>query len=230
MSRLKSTIKYLFFITVCFFIFGCVSKKPNILIIGDSISVGYTPYVAKFLRGKARVYHNPKNAEHTSTGIENIVSWLKKEQWEIVQFNWGLWDICYRNLGKKHPDNKDKTNGIITTNKNDYAANLDSIVSMIKKNTKAKLIFVTTTHVPEENDGRYPKDVVLYNDTAKIIMNNNGVLVNDLHEYSVNLHEKFARGKGDVHYTSEGYKKLGESVSNFLEKELTEIENAKQKK
>ncbi|MEC8506873.1 MAG: SGNH/GDSL hydrolase family protein, partial [Planctomycetota bacterium] len=37
-------------------------EVPRVLIIGDSISLGYTPYVASILKGRAKVVHNPGNA------------------------------------------------------------------------------------------------------------------------------------------------------------------------
>ena len=51
---------------------GFQPKMKKILIIGDSISIGYTPFVKKALAGKAVVVHNPGNAQHTGTGLEKL--------------------------------------------------------------------------------------------------------------------------------------------------------------
>ncbi|MFT6747276.1 MAG: hypothetical protein ACJAZ2_001626 [Glaciecola sp.] len=210
----------LFLVVICLCAASCVSKKPKILIIGDSISMGYTPYVKNQLRKKARVYHNSGNAQHTTKGLKNIEHWVTKEKWEIIQFNWGLWDICYRDNKRKYPDNKDKINGIITTSKLEYANNLDSIVSLIQNSTQAQLIFVTTTFVPAENIGRYSNDVILYNDTAKTIMNKHEVIVNDIYQKSKSIHDQFSFKEDDVHFSSTGYKMIGAHVSATLEKLL----------
>ena len=51
-------------------------ELPNVLIIGDSISIGYTPFVKEALEGKANVVHNEGNAQHTGTGLIKLEEWL----------------------------------------------------------------------------------------------------------------------------------------------------------
>ncbi len=43
-------------------------KLPNVLLIGDSISIGYTPATRKFLAGKANVHRIPTNGGPTIRG------------------------------------------------------------------------------------------------------------------------------------------------------------------
>ena len=47
-----------------------VAPLPKVLIIGDSISMGYTPPLTDMLRGKAEVIHNAGNAGPSSRGLE----------------------------------------------------------------------------------------------------------------------------------------------------------------
>lgn len=66
---------------------GIDPKLPNVLIIGDSISLGYTPLVAELLKGKANVFHSGgrwnENAGATAmslgqiknTGVRAIDAW-----------------------------------------------------------------------------------------------------------------------------------------------------------
>ena len=133
-------------------------KRPKILIIGDSISIGYTPFVKDYFKDIAIVAHSPGNAGHTGMGLENIKEWVGDEEWDIIQLNWGLWDLCYRHSDSKLYGNRDKVNGKITFSIDEYKANLDSIVTILKEISDAKLIFVTTTYVPGEEGGRYTKD------------------------------------------------------------------------
>ncbi len=197
-----------------------MEKEPRILIVGDSISIGYTPFVEKHFSGKAIVAHNPGNAQHTGTGLEKIEEWLGEEHWDVIQFNWGLWDLCYRLPDSKAPGKRDKENGQITYDLEEYASNLDSLVSILQKKTDAKLIFVTTTYVPENEAGRFSNDAIKYNDAAKAVMKKHGVIVNDIYKQSIQIHQKFKKGPTDVHYTPEGYAQLSELVSTFLEKEI----------
>lgn len=194
-----------------------INKNPKILIIGDSISIGYTPYVTTYFSGKAMVSHNVGNAQHTGTGLINIERWLGNEQWDIIQFNWGLWDLCYRHPESREYGNRDKINGKAEFSVDDYAANLDIIVSIIKKKSNAKLIFVTTTYVPKNEPGRFESDVHIYNEAAKAVMKKHNIQVNDIYNESLDIHNKYGKGPKDVHYSEEGYEKLGELIIKFLE-------------
>lgn len=197
-----------------------VRDKPKILIVGDSISIGYTPFVKENMKGLAEVTHNPGNAQHTRTGLRKIEEWIGDDNWDIVQFNWGLWDLCYRHPDSKVQGNRDKENGKITYSIEEYISNLDSLVTILKAKTDAKLIFVATTYVPENEAGRFKEDAIKYNNAAKKIMKKHSVIMNDIYEQTVPIHKKFGKGTDDVHYTNQGYEKLGELVSKFLITEL----------
>lgn len=65
-----------------------------------------------------------------------------------------------------------------------YKSNLNFLVQVLKK-TGAKLIFTTTTKVPEDKSGRNPKDPIRFNQVAINIMQKNNVWVNDLYNLSI---------------------------------------------
>ncbi|MEA4935345.1 MAG: SGNH/GDSL hydrolase family protein [Paludibacter sp.] len=207
-------------ISAVLFLTAFTEKKPKILIIGDSISIGYTPFVKKYFSDQAVILHNPGNAQHTGTGLEKIREWVGTEDWDIIQFNWGLWDLCYRDPESKNLGNRDKINGKITYSVTDYEANLDSLVTILKEISDAKLIFVTTTCVPENEAGRFTEDVVKYNKAAKRVMKKHGIPVNDIYKASIPTHKTSGLGDDNVHYTDEGYEKLGKLISDYLSKRL----------
>ena len=66
---------------------------PRVLLIGDSISIGYTVPVRKALAGKANVRRIPENAADTVNGLKKIESWLGDSHWDVIHFNWGLHDL-----------------------------------------------------------------------------------------------------------------------------------------
>jgi lysophospholipase L1-like esterase len=150
----------------------------------------------------------------------NITTWLGDENWDIIQFNWGLWDLCYRHPDSKEYGHRDKINGQPEYTVHEYTANLDSIVSILRYKTNAKLIFVTTTYVPKNEPGRIESDVNKYNDAAKAVMKKHGILVNDIYEPSIALHNIYGMGSNNVHYKKEGYDKLGKLIADFLEKQI----------
>lgn len=65
---------------------------PSVLIIGDSISIGYTDPVRNNLKGIANVFRPPENCQHTGHGLANIKSWLGTGKWDVIHFNFGIWD------------------------------------------------------------------------------------------------------------------------------------------
>ncbi len=214
---------HLFLIVSSFFIFilfGFTERKTKILIIGDSISLGYTPFVKKSMEDKAIVTHNKGNAQHSGYGLENIESWIQEDDYDIIQFNWGLWDLCYRHPDSKVQGNRDKINGKLTFTLEEYGENLEKIVAILKEKSNAKLIFVTTSYVPKEEAGRFEKDAVKYNQVAKAIMKKYSIPVNDIYRKSKTIHKKYGKGNDDVHYQEEGYQALGEVITSFLIKEI----------
>lgn len=208
---------FLLFVVLIFFT-GFRSEAPKVLIIGDSISIGYFPYVQEQLTN-ATVIHNPGNAQHTGTGLKKLNEWLGDEQWDVIHFNWGLWDLCYR-----HPDattygNRDKIRGTVTFTPEVYGQNLEALVKRLKR-TDAKLIFATTTYVPPGEAGRFEKDAKRYNAIAKRIMRQNAVPVNNLFPISKKVHQQHKRAEGDVHFTKEGSEILAQKVSQQIQKAL----------
>jgi len=219
-------MKNKFYLLMALSIFLCLgykAKAPKILIIGDSISLGYFPKVKESLASKAMVKHNPGNAQHTGTGLEKIEDWIAGEDWDIIQFNWGLWDLCYRHPDSKIYGQRDKINGTITYNLQTYTQNLEELVGFLKANTSAKLIFVTTTYVPINEAGRHSADVAKYNEVAKVVMKKNDVIINDIYKKSIAIHHKNGLGNQDVHYNKEGYKELGELIVPVLNKTLKRL-------
>lgn len=195
------------------------SEKPQVLIIGDSISIGYFPFVKDALKDKAEVVHNTGNAQFSQNGLKKINSWLGDKHWDVIQFNWGLWDVAYRTPVAKGTGTLDKVNGKLTATPEQYRENLEAVVEILKK-TGAKLIFVNTTYVPENEPGRFSGDVHKYNAIAQEVMKKHGVVVNDLYTPSVEIHKKLGLGSDNVHYTKEGYKELSDYITKFLDKSL----------
>lgn len=191
---------------------GTNIKKVNILIIGDSISIGYTPFVKKSLKTVANVVHNEGNAQSSSNGVAKIQDWIGSEKWDIIQFNFGLWDVAYRPAGSMKLD---KVNGTITTPPDIYQTNLEKIVQELLK-TKAKLIFVTTSYIPVDEPGRIAGDEDVYNAIALKVMRKYGITVNNITVASKKIHEKNGLGTNNVHYNEKGYKELSTVITAGL--------------
>lgn len=188
---------------------------PKVLIIGDSISLGYTPDADEMLEGKAAVMHHKGNRNvgpnggPTIRGVEYIDEWLGGEKWDVIHFNWGLWDM-YGWHYEKHDRSPEA-----------YEKRLDKLVTRLKQ-TGAKLIWATTTPVCPGPENLCKLTISKeterkYLDAALRVMKAHGVAVNDLHGFMEPLRKKYGISDTDVHFTREGSKKLAEQVVKHIE-------------
>jgi hypothetical protein len=191
------------------------SSLPRILLIGDSISIGYTPCVAESLKGEAIVEHNPGNARHTGYGLEQLEPWLAGAKWDVIHFNWGLWDLSYNHPEPEPQGTRDKINGTVTTPLERYTVNLDRLVIRLKA-TGAQLIWAHTTVVPEGEPGRFAGDERRYNEVAARVMARHGVPINDLGALTAGFPPELFTKPGNVHYTAEGYRRIGAQVADVI--------------
>ena len=192
---------------------------PRVLLIGDSISIAYTLPVRARLEGVANVHRIPTNGGPTSKGLQNIDKWIGKGKWDVIHFNWGLHDLCYRNPESKTQGNRDKEGGKVTHSVEEYSANLEKLVVRLKL-TGAHLIFATTTPVPEGEAGRKVGDDRRYNEAARAIMTKHDVEINDLYSVMEGKMPKFATRPGNVHFKPAGSELLADQVANEIKAAL----------
>ncbi len=192
------------------------NSLPRILIIGDSISIGFTPFVRELFEGRAEVYHNPGNAQHTRTGLEKIDRWLGDEEWDVIHFNWGLWDLCYRHPDSENQGNRDKERGTLTTSLDEYESNLETLVGRLQE-TGALLLWGNTSYVPSGEAGRIEGDELKYNKIAEKIMLRHDVPINDIRSLTSGFPPNLFKAPGDVHYTTEGYRTIARQVVESIE-------------
>jgi len=193
---------------------------PRVLLIGDSISIGYTLPVRELLKGKANVHRVLTNCGPTK-GPEKVDAWLVDkrtggEKWDVIHFNFGLHDL-------KHSDDKGTLVPVTKDSKRqvspeDYEKNLRAIVGKLKA-TGAKLIWCSTTPVPEGARGRVPGDEVLYNEIALKIMKEHNIAVDDLYAFAKPRLDKI-QNKADVHFSTAGSKELAGQVVSTIEAAL----------
>lgn len=195
------------------------ADEPKVLIIGDSISLGYTPHVVQLMKDRAVVKHNPGNAQHTGTGLQKIDNWLGDTDWDVIHFNWGLWDLCYRHPESKNQGRRDKERGSLTTSIEDFEANLEKLVVRLKR-TNATLIWGNITVIPEGEAGRKIGDDLRYNEVAARVMTKYGITTNDLNRLSRTIPADLFTKPGDVHFKPDGYRMLAAQVVATIDQAL----------
>ena len=191
---------------------------PNVLIIGDSISIGYTRLVRTQLKGKANVIHNPGNAQGTTLGLIKLKDWLGDTKWDVIHFNWGLHDLKHVTKAGTS-NNSNDPNDPQQADLASYTANMEILVKQLKA-TDSKLIFATTTPYPEGvQPYRSPEDAAKYNAAALKIMKANEIQVNDL--YSLVLPKLDPLQKPvNVHFTKEGSTLMADQVTAVIKSAL----------
>lgn len=180
---------------------------PRVLLLGDSISIGYTLPVRARLQGKAVVHRPAENCSESAKGVKRLDAWLGAGKWDVIHFNFGLHDVKYLDAAGKYvtPDKGQQVASVA-----DYEKNLRAIVARLKQ-TGAKLIFATTTPVPADSAGRVEHDEVRYNEAAVRVMKELGVAVDDLHALVVPQQGKIQLPH-NVHFTPAGYEQLADQV------------------
>jgi acyl-CoA thioesterase-1 len=201
-------------------------RLPRVLLIGDSVSIAYTLDVRKELAGVANVHRVPANCGSTRTalGSYGLERWLDGSKWDVIHFNFGLHDLSYR-----FADDSDKdAAGHYATPHNGghqnvppagYEQNLRTIISRLRQ-TGAKLIFATTTPVPESDAGKYvPGSEVPYNQIARAVATAEGVTLNDLWAVASPQLAQLQIPR-NVHFHSRGSAELAQHVAAAIRREL----------
>jgi hypothetical protein len=183
---------------------------PRVLIIGDSISMYYTAEVRHLLAGKASVYRIPDNGQNTGYGLKNLDYWLGDGNWAVIHFNFGLHDLAIMPATGKEQISIEN-----------YKKNLRQIVKRLQA-TGAKLIWASTTPVPEGTRFRTEADAVAYNAVAKKIMDENQIPIDDLHALVEANKDKIGRWQypQNVHFRAEGSVELAAQVANYIQSAL----------
>lgn len=222
-------MKALFLFPVLFASFAILTLSaadlPKVLIMGDSISIGYTPHVVENLKGIAEVKRHKGNAGPTIRGMAKIEEWLGDEKWDLIHFNWGLWDMYGWEYHKE--DRSPQA----------YGKRLEFLVARLKK-TGAKLIWATTTPACPTNETtmkrRFKQEVRIPSDLEKKyltvalgVMKKNGVQVNDLHAFIKPQWAKYSIADDNVHFKPEGKKALGKKVSDCIDGALRRAASGK---
>ncbi len=189
------------------------ANLPKVLLIGDSISGGYNKSVKGILEGKVAVTGPIANAETTINGVAHLDEWLGDTKWDLIHFNWGLWDIYGWSYAKQ-----DRSPAM-------YEQRLETLVTRLEK-TGAKLIWATTTPTCPEAEmtmlGKFKTEVKIspeteqeYRDTALRVMKKHGIEVNDLHAL-IKPRQAELQKSNNVHFSGAGYNLMARQVADRI--------------
>lgn len=197
------------------------ARRPNVLLIGDSISIGYTLPVRFLLRGQANVFRPPVNCQHTAFGLQQLDQWLGDRRWAVIHFNWGIWDTHYLDVTtgelvrdeRAVPRERLKIRHDLKT----YRRHLEALVTRLQA-TGAQLIWAHTTPVLFRTGDRF-EDIRRYNAVAGEVMHAHRIPINDL--YTASLAQAAEWQTADrCHFNERGNTALGALVAEAIRKLL----------
>jgi lysophospholipase L1-like esterase len=174
-------------------------KLPRVLLIGDSVSRGYTQAVRKAMQGKANVHRAPANCGPTASGLKNLDVWLGDGKWDLIHFNFGIHDRA--------------------TPIADYKLRLEQLITRMKQ-TGARLMWASTTPCPDTPDGKSKSaPIIERNHAAAEVMKTRGIAIDDLFT-AITPHLAALQNPNDVHFNAQGYDFLGQAVATAIGKSM----------
>jgi len=188
----------------------------KVVLIGDSIRLGYEATVKTQLGGLAEIWSPTDNCQHTVNILVNFYTWIQAQQPDILHINAGGWDV--RNVIRGQPGN------IVPLDH--YRANVDRLLALTARHTRAKIIWGTITpvdipanfnhHAATGHPGRHEGDIEQYNATAIEVARRHGVFINDLYSVVLSAGKSTMLCPDGVHMTDAGYIRLGTAVSSMI--------------
>ncbi|MBQ8741745.1 MAG: SGNH/GDSL hydrolase family protein [Clostridia bacterium] len=188
----------------------------KILLVGDSIRMGYDKYIKKIFEDTAEVYYPDENCRFSTYVLRNLASWRDQldcgDDIDLIHWNAGLWDDLRMLDGEP------------LVGLEEYSRNVERIYSAIGKLfPKARIIFATSTPVREElftTLKRYNADTERYNAEAVRISLEHGAIINDLYGIVKGAPKSYYSDMTHL-YTKEGTELVTEQVRRSIESVLS---------
>ena len=188
----------------------------KIVLIGDSIRMGYDKYVKDALEGTAHVFYPPENCRFAEYVLRYAHDWKKSGEWgddvDLVHWNAGLWDAL--DLFGDEPLSSLSYYG-------QAIARIDKRLRMLFPS--AKIVFATSTNVCEEMSNpdftRHNSTIEKYNARALEALSGTDTVINDLYSLTATFPRSY-RSDWVHFYTPEGTERIGGRVLSLICEQL----------
>ena len=188
----------------------------KIVLIGDSIRMGYDKYVKEALAGTAEVYYPEENCRYAENVLRFAHDWKNQGKWptdaDLVHWNAGLWDAL--ELFGDEPLTSYQYYG-------EAVVRIHKRLRMLFPN--AKIVFATSTAVIEERCSadfrRHNANIEKFNQTAITALADTDAIINDMYALTLNCPEDYHSDA--VHFNNDNGRTLtGGKVLSVICKEL----------
>ena len=184
----------------------------KILLLGDSIRMGYDKYVKEALNGTAEVFYPQDNCRFAEYTLRYAHEWKRElslsDDVDLVHWNAGLWDVL--ELFEDEP----------LTSLSYYGEAIKRIDKRLRMLfPKAKFVFATSTNVSEKmgrpNFMRHNATIEKYNAEALCALSDTDTVINDLYSFTASVPDSY-RSDWVHFYTPEGTECIGGKVLSVI--------------
>ena len=185
------------------------SDCQNLMVVGDSISLGYLKPLAAELTSNFNVYHPEENCRNSWYTLQNIDSWLNSSKSpDVIIWNNGIWNVVREELSTQPGQIREQYGTTLEQYESDLRA-----IGMKLKATNARVIFLTTTAIDSARTENYfdTQKINQLNDVAYRVMSELGIEVKDLHAESLTIQDELFDG---IHFSAAGNSKIAKFISS----------------
>jgi isoamyl acetate esterase len=195
--------------------FGGETDVKKVILIGDSIRMGYQQTVRMDLADLAEVSWPEMNSYDSRNLLAKIDEWGIAPQPDLVHINCGLHDL-----------KRDRVRSEFQVAPADYARKVEEVLHRLRDQTRAKIIWATTTpvnerwHSLEKPFDRFEADVQAYNAKVLEICGRLDIVVDDLYGFAMRVGPDRYLSADGVHFNPDGYEVLGAEVARVIRANL----------
>lgn len=189
---------------------------PLVVLIGDSIRMGYQQGVVEALGHEAEVWCPEPNGGDSRNVLAHLDEWVLQRAPDVVHVNCGLHDI-----------KKDFATGTPQVPLEEYAGNVEQILSRLSECKGMRVVWALTTPVNEKwhrankEFDRFEVDVQAYNERARTACRNRSIEVNDLYALVESIGRDDILREDGVHFSDGGSRLLAGAVASCIRRHLT---------
>ena len=193
----------------------------TIVLIGDSIRMGYQETVRKELADSADVWGPEQNGGTSENVLAHLDEWVIRCHPDVLHINCGLHDL-----------KKEFGQDTAAVPLSRYADNVRTILTRVKTETESTVVWALTTpvnqdwHHKNKSFDRFERDVILYNAAATDICRELDILINDLFATVTSAGRDDLLLPDGVHFKPEGCALLGRRVADCVINTLRNAEPA----
>ena len=201
---------------------------PKVFVIGDSISIGYGPYLKDMVAGLWD-YDRKSGEEEALRNLDIPAGANGGDSARVLEYlealeKAGGWkpDVLLLNCGL-HDLKTDRESGAKQIPLDDYKKNLEAVAALLKR-LGVRTVWVRTTpvcdewHTANKLFDRFMADVDAYNEVADAVMEGSGFEILDLFSFTKSQDHPHELTQDGVHFTEPTQRLQAAFIAGYLDR------------